>query len=171
MNEKIFTKYKSYLDEVDAKSNVLFNTHKHNVKCTMGCSSCCMAFNLFPIEYYYIKSQLREVTDNVGYICKEDEKNCLFLKNNTCTIYKIRPYICRTHGLPLVAMGDDDWELSFCELNFTKVSENYFQEANTFPQDTFNSKLFLLNRQFLIENLHLDYSELDMIPMNDLLKP
>ena len=64
-------------------------------------------------------------------------------------MYESRPIICRTHGLPLLFMNDEQWELSACELNFTEFDDEEFKEENTFPQDTFNSKLFMINKRFV----------------------
>ena len=37
------------------------------------------------------------------------------------------------------------------ELNFKTVDEDYFDEDNTYPQDTINSRLFMLNKDYLTE--------------------
>jgi len=77
--------------------------------------------------------------------------------------------MCRTHGLPLLYANDDgEWELSACELNFTEFDFEDFTMENTFPQDKYNSKLFLLNREFIAEFADKKYSELDLIPMKEL---
>ena len=58
----------------------------------------------------------------------------------------------QAHGLPLLYTNDDgEWELSNCELNFKNFDFEHFSEENTYPQDKFNSKLFLINREFIAE--------------------
>jgi hypothetical protein len=65
---------------------------------------------------------------------------------------------------------DNGWELSACELNFTEFDMEDFTEENTFPQDKFNSKLYLLNKEFIAKNGLTNYSELDLIPIKELAK-
>ncbi len=100
----------------------------------------------------------------------EDETACPFLKDHECTIYEHRPLICRTHGLPLLYVNSEteEWELSACELNFTNF--NNFNEKNTFPQDKFNSRLFLLNEEFIKLPDMQQYQKFDLIPIRKLLQ-
>ena len=94
---------------------------------------------------------------------------CAFLKNHSCTIYNHRPVMCRTHGFPLIYINDnDEYELSACELNFTEFDFGDFTMENTLPQDKFNSKLFILNREFIAEFKDKKYSEMDLIPLKNL---
>jgi len=64
----------------------------------------------------------------------------------------------------------DQWELSHCELNFTLVDEDYFDEENTYPQDTINSKLFMMNKAYISSQPSCKYEEFDLIPLKELLK-
>ena len=79
--------------------------------------------------------------------------------------------MCRTHGFPLIYVNDEDEnELSACELNFTEFDYEDFTMENSLPQDKFNSKLFLLNREFIAEFTDKKYGEMDLIPLKDLAK-
>jgi hypothetical protein len=60
-----------------------------------------------------------------------------------------------------------EWELSACELNFAEYEEE-FHSGNTFPQDTFNSKLFMLNSEFIAEPENSHYGALYLIPLRKL---
>jgi Fe-S-cluster containining protein len=92
----------------------------------------------------------------------------VFLVNHQCQIYKSRPTICRTHGLPLLYTNNEgEWELSACELNFAEF-EDEFSESNTFPQDKYNSKLFLINKEFIKNFKEKKYNEMDLIPIKNL---
>jgi hypothetical protein len=44
-----------------------------------------------------------------------------------------------------------------------------FNVENTFPQDTFNSKLFMLNKEFIKEFGEVKYNEYDLIPVKELI--
>ncbi|MGD9929273.1 MAG: YkgJ family cysteine cluster protein [Mangrovibacterium sp.] len=159
-----FEKYRQLLNEVDAISDQLSQLHAEHMACKKGCDLCCMDYKVFPVEYYAIRDSLKthpvELQPSV-------DGSCIFLKDHCCHIYENRPVICRTHGLPLLFMNDDQWELSACELNFTSFDDEDFSTENTFPQDRFNSKLFLINQKFIKEN-QLDYSEFHLIDISRL---
>lgn len=141
-------KYKALREKIDAKVNALEHKHKKHMLCKAGCSMCCREYAILPVEFNAIKEEISARSHtSINPITGNDE--CPFLVNHRCSIYEHRPIICRTHGLPLLFMGEENWELSACELNFTKVAEDYFNFENTFPQDTFNSELYLLNEEYL----------------------
>jgi hypothetical protein len=64
-------------------------------------------------------------------------------------------------------MGEDEWELSHCELNFTENAP-CFDEGNTLAHDRFTSKLFMLNREYISSLDEMAYSEFDLIPLSKL---
>jgi len=43
----------------------------------------------------------------------KNEEKCLFLENNRCTIYEIRPLICRFYPFELKNLGNDKYLFSF----------------------------------------------------------
>jgi len=65
-------------------------------------------------------------------------------------------------------MGEEEWELSACELNFTQFDFDDFDEDNTFPQDKYNSRLFMLNRAFVDSLPGKPYGPVDLIPLRKL---
>ncbi len=165
--------YKALREEIDASTFKLWNEHSSNMACKKGCDKCCLNFDVFPIEFDYIKQQLEALYPDVLSQSAPNEmgEKCFFLKDHQCSIYEARPIICRTHGYPLLYMNEegDQWELSHCELNFTDVDEDYFHEENCYAQDTFNSRLFMMNKEY-IKTAHADKGEFDLIPLVDLLK-
>ncbi len=161
--------YLALRQAIDSLSESLEGQHKNHMKCKTGCDLCCMDYSVFPIEFHSILNALK-VDKTVPAINKDTLKeDCIFLNNHQCSIYEERPIICRTHGLPLLFMGEDgNWELSACELNFTEFDMEEFAEENTFPQDKFNSKLFMLNKEFIKEFKEVEYGEFDLIPLKKL---
>jgi len=163
-------KYNDYLqlrNDIDYVCKKLWSIHKTNMICREGCDNCCMDFGLLAVEYHNIKDSLKieDTPVNLDY----SEGECPFLVNSSCSIYEHRPIICRTHGYPLLQMGENDWDLSACELNFTKVSEDYFKDENCYPQDLYNSKLYLVNINYL-ESEKGSSSGPALYPLSDLLK-
>jgi hypothetical protein len=164
----IVSKYLAIRKEADALCLKIEAVHKAHIKCSPGCYECCMDFRIFPVEFYSI---LAEISGKRIEKKNEREKgDCVFLTGGLCTIYNARPLICRTHGLPLLHMDDDEWQLSYCELNFAGGTVPEFTGTNTFPQDLYNSKLFLINAEFVASLKEKPYSEKELIPLRDLKK-
>ena len=153
-------KYLKLRSKIDELADKLHAVHKDHMQCKKGCDLCCMDYQIFPVEFESIKQAIQ---DKPIETTKSKEGSCIFLKEHVCQIYEHRPIICRTHGLPLLFMNDDQWELSACELNFTEFDD--FSEENTFPQDRFNSQLFMLNKEFIKE--HQSYKdEFELLPLH-----
>jgi len=159
-----FEKYNLLLKRVDDICEKLSTIHKSHMQCRKGCDLCCMNYRIFPVEYYAIQQALEK---NAVLTTKSVDESCIFLKDHACQIYGHRPLICRTHGLPLLYLNDEQWELSACELNFTEFDDEEFDDENTFPQDTYNSELYMINKAFIQEN-NLSYTEVDLLEMKDL---
>lgn len=157
-SEKEYLKLRNSIDELSGK---LHGLHKNHMQCKKGCDLCCMDYEIFPIEFEHIQKSIKNKEINIS---DSKDGSCIFLKDHACQIYEHRPIICRTHGLPLLFMNDDQWELSACELNFTEFEDDGFSEENTFLQDKFNSQLFMLNKSFLKENKSKK-GEFDLIPI------
>ncbi len=168
-DNKYFKKYKILVNEIEQHTDILKNMHNKHMNCKNGCDLCCIDFSIFPIEYHYILNEIEKENTKHELERKSEGDICAFLKNHSCTIYQHRPIMCRTHGFPLIYANDDDeYELSACELNFTEFDFEDFTMENTLPQDKYNSKLFLLNREFIADFREKKYSETDLIPLKEL---
>lgn len=171
--KKILKEYRDLRHEIDSVVKILEREHSSHLECKAGCDLCCMDYGILPVEFFSILDELK--SDNFQKeSLKEmpaDESFCVFLQNHVCAIYKSRPIICRTHGLPLLFTNEDgEWQLSACELNFTQFNFEKFTIDNTYPQDKYNSKLFLLNRDFVAEYNDENIEEFDLIPLKKLIK-
>jgi len=166
--EDIYKKFKLLRDNVDKTCNKLHLIHQHFTKCKKGCDECCMNFRLLPVEFYSILNSVKkeEIKTNVS----GDNEECPFLIDHSCQIYEFRPMICRSHGLPILTMDEEgeNWELSFCPLNFESIDDEYFTMKNCFKQDLFNSKLYLLNQAFIKHYKKANYSDHDMLDLRRL---
>lgn len=166
VNNDILEEYHALRHELDEHCARLYALHAPHLKCRDGCDMCCMDFSVLPIEYYAIKEQ---ATDDLKKgLEPASEGECPFLVNHRCVIYHARPTICRTQGLPLLFMGEENWELSACELNFTEFDFEAFTEENTFPQDKYNSRLYMLNLKFIESLPGQPYKPNDLIPLRKL---
>lgn len=163
--------YVKFREKADQLSHKLEKMHRPHLACKLGCDLCCMDYSIFPLEFYHIANALTERQVKLDLHVAPKTEGCVFLKDHKCTIYEERPVICRTHGLPLLYVNEEEeWELSACELNFTEFDTEDFTTENTFPQDRFNSELFLLNKKFIQNFEEQKYEEFDLIPIRDLIK-
>ena len=160
-------RYLSLRAEVDSLCKDLTEVHSDHLSCKKGCSSCCMNFSMFPLEFFAINHFLNRKTLEIAK--PELEEACPFLVKDACTIYDHRPIICRTQGLPLLFTGDEGWELSACELNFTNFDFSEFGAKNTFSQDKFNSNLYMLNKEYIELLPGKSYKSLDLISLRSLI--
>lgn len=168
--EQHFNRYKTLRTEIDSHSENLSNEHSKQMQCKKGCDMCCIDYSIFPIEFHFILNDLKEKKIEFENSSIKKKNVCLFLKNHVCSIYNQRPIICRTHGLPLLYANDDsEWELSACELNFTAFDFSKFTMENTLPQDKYNSKLFMLNKEYITDFQDKKYLEMDLIPIKELI--
>ncbi len=151
-----------------------FAKHLNHMSCRLGCSKCCyVELSIFQSEAYIILEwvnflsseekqnflnelnvpELQEQKNTLGKL----NKPCAFLRNGKCTIYEVRPTICRTQGLPLQYKISDEKNqvqlaVDVCPLNFTEenslpsrhewldldrlnalqsIAENFFQKNNS----------------------------------------
>jgi uncharacterized protein len=161
--------YLALRDEIDKRCSELHQEHSLHLQCRAGCDMCCMDFGILAVEFETIKELAGDELKK-GQPVKE-EGACPFLVNHQCMIYEWRPVICRTQGYPLLFMGEEEWELSVCELNFTDFDFDEFTEENTFLQDRFNSRLFMLNRSFVDSIPGRIWSPVELIPVSRLMEP
>jgi Fe-S-cluster containining protein len=124
----------SLQQNVSAHFDNFFKKYSSEMNCGRGCSQCCIAhLTVFPVEAQLILDWFtglsvdarKDISKN-WKAGEQEPKRCVFLSDNLCGIYEVRPTVCRTQGLPLkvakIATPDEDagkeFELSLCELNF-----------------------------------------------------
>lgn len=165
--EKRFSKYYRIRNDADRLAGKLAAQHESHMVCRKGCDSCCMDFGLLPVEFFAILDRVKEM-NLPSELTVREEGGCPFLLDHSCLIYSERPLICRTHGLPLLQMGNEEWELSACPLNFTLTDGNYFTMKNSFPSDRYNSRLYMANLDFIGSKKDIVIGENELIPLSRL---
>ena len=78
-------------------------------------------------------------------------RRCVFLdRNEECSIYPVRPLICRTHG-PAVRLPSND--IVWCDLNFEKLDNDAvlatIAEDSILDVELLNRTLSLVNQLYL----------------------
>lgn len=109
-------------EEVDRHSAALAARHAAKMACARGCSGCCVDdLTVFEVEAERIR---RGAAALLASAQPHPPGRCAFLgTEGECRIYALRPYVCRTQGLPLRWL-DDEAEVEYrdiCELNDVAV--------------------------------------------------
>jgi uncharacterized protein len=93
-------------------------------QCKNGCSKCCYTdISVFEVEASNIKawfsalSQEEQKKIQAKWELPRTEGSCIFLRNESCSIYEARPLICRTQGLALKFMAHEEVSIDICPLN------------------------------------------------------
>ena len=104
--------------EVDRRAAALAARHAAKMACARGCSGCCVDdLTVFDVEAERIR---RGAAALLASGTPHPPGRCAFLgSEGECRIYALRPYVCRTQGLPLRWL-DHDAQVEYrdiCELN------------------------------------------------------
>jgi hypothetical protein len=83
-------------------------------RCAAGCSGCCRLETVCGLE------ALALLADGAGQVSTPGFSGgevCCLLRDDRCLVYRQRPLICRTHGLPLISGELTGGEIDCCPLN------------------------------------------------------
>ena len=116
------------------------------IKCRSGCDSCCILSSVSAIEaavinHYYIRPVAGQYQAKSAVHHKRGY--CPFLYDGTCSIYPVRPLICRTHGAPI--RSGDQVKTDCCPLNFARQNIAIIPEKSVLDIDILNQNLARLN--------------------------
>ena len=105
-------------DEVDRRAAALAERHRARMVCARGCSGCCVdGLTVFEVEADRIRAG---AADLLATGTPHPPGACAFLgSEGECRVYAVRPYVCRTQGLPLRWI-DEEAEAEYrdiCPLN------------------------------------------------------
>jgi Fe-S-cluster containining protein len=93
--------------DVDEAMIRLTRLHRNRLMCRPGCATCCVDdITVFGVEAELIA---REYPGLLEHGIPHAAGACAFLDDqDRCRIYEHRPYVCRTQGLPLRWMDEDE---------------------------------------------------------------
>jgi Fe-S-cluster containining protein len=93
--------------EVDAQAGLLAQIHGNRLVCRRGCCQCCLDdLTVFEVEAANIR---QKHGDLLATGTPHPTGACAFLdQEGACRIYADRPYVCRTQGLPLRWLDEDE---------------------------------------------------------------
>ena len=98
--QDIINELQQLYQKIDQRAEQVTSIHGTKLTCHQGCDECCIdKLTVFKVEAENIHQQAENFLR--GSIPAEIGK-CAFLSSlGSCQIYSCRPYVCRTQGLPL----------------------------------------------------------------------
>lgn len=159
----VLDNYKQLTARVDALCNAIAEALGEQITCSAGCSSCCTAITVFPVEAAAMRetleslpaSQAEEIRRRIAE--HADDERCPLLSHHRCLLYDARPIICRTHGLPIVYTSDGVRNSDCCPLNLTEAAS--VSGARVVDLDKLNTLLVAVNSIYLSQSDSTESSE------------
>jgi uncharacterized protein len=116
--------YRALLARVDEMCARTAADFQSQITCRAGCDSCCRHLSIFAVEAAALTRALGQLPPAEAQVIRQaaagaaDDGPCPLLQGGLCLLYRARPIICRTHGLPLLVQRDGAREIDFCPENF-----------------------------------------------------
>ena len=130
---------------IDSATRRLEVLHAPRLQCGRGCCSCCVDdLTVFEVEAEHIRRHHR---DFLATATPHAPGACAFLSDDgACRIYGVRPYVCRTQGLPLRWIEDNDdgttvEKRDICPLNEVEEPIEELAAADCFTLGPFEERL------------------------------
>ncbi|MEM9176839.1 MAG: YkgJ family cysteine cluster protein, partial [Myxococcota bacterium] len=108
-------------DEIDREAARLSSRHAERLQCARGCSACCLdELTVRPVEAERIRAAHPDLLRSAA---PGPEGGCAFLDEaGGCRVYAERPSVCRSQGLPLRVLfeneaGDIEEARDICAIN------------------------------------------------------
>lgn len=155
--------YKQLIAKIDALCRGIESALGEQITCSAGCSSCCTAISLFPVEAAALRDTLNALPEQEAESIRRhvarnaSGERCPLLSHDRCLLYSTRPIICRTHGLPITYTEDHTHKSDCCPLNMTETES--VRGANVIDLDRLNAMLVAVNSLYLLQSDVLDYPE------------
>jgi uncharacterized protein len=145
--------YLALVQRVDELCGTTHARFQGEITCHPGCDACCRHLSVFAVEGAALAEALRALPEPEAAVIRETavsataEGSCPLLKNGLCLLYRARPIICRTHGLPLLISRDGESGVDFCPENFKGLES--IPGSAVIDLERMNSILAAVNSLFL----------------------
>jgi uncharacterized protein len=149
----VLSNYNQLVERVDALCSSIESALGEQITCSAGCSDCCTAITLFPVEAAAVKAALEALPPGEAAAIRRHVaehaagERCPLLSHHRCLLYAVRPIICRTHGLPILFTEENKQRVACCPLNLSE-SESLPGSA-VIDLDRLNTVLVAVNALFL----------------------
>jgi len=115
--------YWQVIARVDDLCRGIESALRGQISCSEGCSSCCTAISLFPVEAAALRAALDALPEEEASAIRSHleehagGERCPLLSHDRCLLYDARPVICRTHGLPILYSDGNERRVDCCPRN------------------------------------------------------
>ncbi|HBA73161.1 MAG: hypothetical protein A2X82_01365 [Geobacteraceae bacterium GWC2_55_20] len=148
--------YKQLVARIDALCGAIKASLADQITCSEGCSSCCTAITLFPVEAAALRGALEELPEQEAQEIRQHvdlhagSERCPLLSHHRCLLYRARPIICRTHGLPITYTEDNLRKSDCCPLNLSEAES--VSGSSVIDLDKLNTLLVAVNALYLSQS-------------------
>ncbi|MBI5485304.1 MAG: YkgJ family cysteine cluster protein [Deltaproteobacteria bacterium] len=155
--------YLQLTTKIDALCRGIESALGEQITCHEGCSSCCTAITLFPIEAAALRYALdglppQEAESIRRHVAeKATGERCPLLSHHRCLLYNARPVICRTHGLPITYVENNLHKSDCCPLNMAETDS--ISGLSVIDLDKLNALLVSVNALYLSQTDATDCPE------------
>lgn len=154
-----FSHYQQLLGRVDDKFTEISSRHANAFTCKKGCFGCCKSgLTITNIEAQHIRQWLadrpliKEKIEGLEVSQPHGEDYCGMLdEDGACTIYEVRPVVCRSHGAPILIPDEDEQgtlDADVCPLNFQEIDLATLASSDWIRLDTLNTILATVDRDY-----------------------
>lgn len=151
--DEALARYRELVAKVDATFAAIHSKHAAQMQCGRGCTSCCKpGLTVCAVENATIREYLS--THPVAPAGDRTDRCSMLASDGACTIYPVRPLVCRSHGAPLAFKEQGQERRDVCPLNFaTSAADAGAVLEALSPQDcinldTLNTLLALINKAY-----------------------
>lgn len=147
--------------KVDKFEKDISQNYHAQLSCKDGCSKCCYTdLSIFQVEADLISNwftglpaihklsllkKWQEELKTTKNFQDETVSSCVFLNHESCTIYEVRPLICRTQGMALKFKYEDENFIDICPLN--EAILDHLNESEVMNLDLINKILSSIEYQ------------------------
>jgi len=154
--DDVLENYRQLVDRIDALCHGIEAALREHITCSEGCSSCCTAVTLFPVEAAALAAALDSMPAEQAAAIRDhvaehaSAERCPLLEHHRCLLYAARPIICRTHGLPIMYTENDEQHVDCCPLNLEQCES--LPGTAVIDIDRLNALLVAVNALFLSQS-------------------
>jgi uncharacterized protein len=143
----IIDNYEKLCRYCDAFFSSMKKTYGDHMRCGPGCSACCELHSVCSLEAHVIVTKGGIKREGHAAPPRNIRRHCAMLVDDRCTIYAVRPIICRTHGLA-ISYDNGRTVYSSCNLNFTDQHISSLSGTHVFDAAAITGNLMRLNMAF-----------------------
>ena len=146
----LFVRYGQLMDYCDTFFGTVRARAGSAMVCGDGCGSCCELSSVTALEAAVMWKYVRRRRLHVKPLAPRRRGVCVFLENGRCTVYPVRPMICRSHGLPIVYKVRGRDTVCWCPKNFRKMRVRDIPKSWVFDGDAATVQLVKMNLAYCL---------------------